>query len=110
LGFECGMSDPSTSFLLRAVLAVTGLVAIVGYVWWQMRNYRRGEFSVLRVLGVTFAAACCSLLFVAGWWWLEPRGTGHHDPLLLAAVFVPIAALEVWGFVIGRRELKRKKT
>ena len=81
---------------------------IVGYVWWEMRRKHGEEFSVLRVLGVALAAVCAALPFVAAWWWLAPRQASRQSPLLLAATFVPIALLEVWGFVLGLR--KRRKT
>jgi cytochrome bd-type quinol oxidase subunit 2 len=109
LGLERGMRDPSTPFWLQAAITVAVLAGIIGYVWWQMRRYGGEEFSAVRVIGVACVAACSSLPFVAAWWWLAPKGTGCHNPLLLAAVFVPIAALEVWGFVLALRERKRKK-
>src|SRR5690242_5381290 len=102
------MSDPSTPFWLQAAITLAALAGIVSFVWWQMRRYG-DEFSVVRVIGVVCAAACISLPFAAAWWSLAPKGTGRHSPLLLATVFVPIAVLEVWGFVLGVRELKRKR-
>jgi len=103
------MSDSATPFWLQVVVTVTVLGGIIGYVSWQMRRYDGEEFSVLRVLSVAALAACGSLPFAAAWWWLAPRETDRHSPLLLAAFFVPIAALEAWGFVLALRKRKAKK-
>jgi hypothetical protein len=107
LGPHNVMSEPSIPFWLSAILTVTGLIGIVGYVWCEMRRKHGEEFSLLRIVGVALAAICVSLPFVATWWWLEPRQANRHSPLLLAAFFVPIAVLEVWGFVIAWQ--KRRK-
>jgi hypothetical protein len=104
------MNDSPIPFWLQAVVTVAALCGIVGYVRWQMRRDRREQFSLLRVLGVAAAAACSALPFVAALWWLAPPDTGPHNPLLLAAAFVPIAGLEVWGFVLALRKRRAKKT
>jgi len=92
------MNDSATPFWLQALCVVGGLVLIVGIAAWQMRGDRNG-FSVLRVLGVAFAASLGSLPFVAAFWWFAPHDTDRHSPLLLAAVFVPIFVLEAWGII-----------
>jgi hypothetical protein len=104
------MSESSIPFWLQAVVTVAALGGIIGYVQWQVRRSGREAFSVLRVLRVASAAACIALPFVAAWWWLAPRETGRHSPLLLAATFVPIAALEAWGVALALRKRKAKKT
>ena len=103
------MNDSSTPFWLKVVVTVVALCGFVGYVRWQMRRDGGAEFSLLRVIGVAATAACSALPFVAAWWWLAPRETGRHSPLLLAAAFVPIAALEVWGFVLALRKRPTRK-
>jgi hypothetical protein len=103
------MSDTAPHFLIQAFVTILGLVAIVGFVTWQMRHDKK-EFSLLRVLAVAFAALLLgSVPFAVAFWWLAPGDTGSHRPYLLAAVFVPIAVLEVWGIVhFGRRTKARK--
>ncbi len=102
------MSDSAPTFLIQALVTILALAAIVGFVAWQMRRDKK-EFSVLRVLGVAFAALMLgSLPFAAVFWWLAPTDADRHSPYLLAAVFVPIGVLEVWGIIYGIRRLRRK--
>jgi hypothetical protein len=102
------MTDSAPPFLLQALGTVGGLVLVVGIVAWQMRGDRKG-FSLLRILGVAFAALLGSLPFVAAFWWFAPRDADRHSPLLLAAVFVPTLVLEAWGISSGIRRWRQRK-
>ena len=104
------MTEASIPFWLQGIIIVAALAGIIGYVSWQMRRYGCRDFSVLRVILAALAAACVALPFVAAYWWLTPRETGRHHPFLLAAAFVPIAALELWGFALALRNRRKKKT
>ena len=103
------MNESVTPFWLQVVGTLAGLAGVICCVWWQTRRQGGEKFSVLRVLGVAVAAAFGSLPFVAAWWWLAPQDTDRHSPFLLAAVFLPISALEAWGlaFALRRREDKK---
>jgi hypothetical protein len=104
------MNESATPFWLQAVGTLAGLAGVIGYVWWQTRRQGGEGFNVLRVLGVALAAAFGSLPFVVAWWWLAPQDTDRHSPFLLAAVFLPVFALEAWGFALALRRRKEKKT
>ncbi len=100
-------------FWLR-LLAVPGvLTVIVAAAWWQTRSDRK-EFSILRVLSLTFLSGLVASLFVLAWWWTaspeieSQRGLVSRNPLLLAAVFVPVLALTVVGLILAIRA-KRKR-
>jgi hypothetical protein len=102
------MTEPSIPSWLQGVITVAALAAIIGYASWQMHRYGSRDFSVLRVIVAALAAVCVALPFVGAYWWLTPQAAGQH-PLLLAANFVPIAALELWGFALALRNRRKKQ-
>ncbi len=104
------MSESTPPFWLQVIAIMAVLAGVLGYVRWKTHRQGGEEFRVLRVLGITVAAASMSLPFVAWWWWLKPRDADRHSPLLLTAVFLPIFMLEVWGFALELRRHRRRET
>ena len=102
------MNESAPHFVFKALATVALLVAVIGFVWWQMRRDGR-DFSVVRVFLVTLAAALGSLPFVAAFWWFAQPDQESQRMLLLAAVFVPVFALEVWGITYGIRRLRNRR-
>lgn len=103
-----GVSDTEPNFWVKAFVTMLLLVALVGFVAWQMRRDKK-TFRVLRVLTVTFALLLFgSLPFAAAYWWLASRGNDRNNPYLLAAAFFPIAVLELWGLIFGIRRNRKK--
>jgi uncharacterized BrkB/YihY/UPF0761 family membrane protein len=103
------MTEQSIPFGLQGLIIVAALAGIISYVSWQMRRYGSRDFSVLRVILAALAAVCVALPFVGAYWWLTPREADRQHPLLLGAAFVPIAALELWGFALVLRNRRKKK-
>jgi hypothetical protein len=103
------MNQPSMPFVLQAFITIAAVVALVAFTWWQMRRDGK-EFSVLRVLAVTFLAALGSLPFIVAFWWLASKDTKwQNNPYLLAAWSVPLFALNAWGLIHFGRKLRQKK-
>lgn len=61
------------------------------------------DFNLLRVLLVTLAAVLGSAPFLVFFWWLASEDRQLQRLLLLAAVFVPVFALEAWAIIRGIR-------
>ena len=102
------MNDSVASFPLQILGFVLVVSLILGIVWWFTRH-TPGAFSLWRVLAVAVFAALFVALLLAAWWWLMPQDRDQR-PFLLAAVLIPVCALNAWGFVISHRGRRRSLT
>jgi cytochrome bd-type quinol oxidase subunit 2 len=107
------MDEAMPYFWLRliAVLAVIG--AVVAVSWWQTR-FDRQAFSLARVFFLAVLCGLVAAMFVLLWWRASPaevesqRGLLSRNPLLFAAVFVPIAAIYALVVFIALRTRRKK--